>query len=96
MAEQETQLFRKHFESIVTAIFFTIFVVGYSSAAGWIVAFITAATGVLALGWIAAAIVTIYLLHSGLFTAAFKGWINIGQRIASVIADAYYAEQQTA
>lgn len=96
MAEQETQLFRKHCESIITAIFFTIFVVGYCSAAGWIVALITTVTGVLAMGWVAAAVVTVYLLHSGLFSAAFNGWIKIGQRIAAVISDAYYAEEQTA
>lgn len=96
MEQKENQVFRKHCESIVTAIFFTVFVVGFCTAAGWIVAFITSITGVIALGWIAAAIVTVYLLHSGLFSTVFSGWLNIGKRIATVISDSYYAEQQAA
>lgn len=95
MEQKENQIFRKHCESIVTAIFFTVFVMGYSMAAGWIVAIITAVTGVIALGWIAAAIVTVYLLHSGLFSAVFSGWLNIGKHIANAISDSYCAEQQT-
>lgn len=70
---------------IVQAIFFVLFVIACSLLAGYIIAVVFSITTVVAMGWIAASIAFIYLLHSGLFMKAFHFWMGIAEQVANII-----------
>jgi len=74
------------FKKVIIAVFFAIFVIGASVIAGYIVSFVTALTGVIAMGWIAAVISFTYFLHTGLLTKAYTSWMSIASKIGSVFA----------
>ena len=76
---------------LIQALFFVLFSIGCSIIAGYIIALVVSATGVIAMGWVAASIAFIYLLHSGLFMKAYNFWMAIASHLGDFVETVQFA-----
>ena len=76
---------------LIQALFFVLFSIGCSIIAGYIIALVVSATGVIAMGWVAASIAFIYLLHSGLFMKAYNFWMAISNHFGDFVETFQFA-----